>query len=358
MNGFRLRLTFVLAILVVCSLAAHAPAWAQDGWSFVLTPQVWASHIAQNGLVAASSLPAPIFLGNQVFTDTFSARNSDPVDTLDPQWGLQLAAQKGRWTFAGSFQYVNFETRSDIFYTPSFGLPVGAPLGGVQLPNERVAQEFVNTTRMDMDFSASYLFADVVPNRLDLSLGAGFKFIYVSSSREYGNLSQFGASVATTPGASPADGRFPGQGLYAICKRDDCSDEHFSDRVKTKSWLYGATIPMSAIYHLTSDAKWLLPFSVTPFIGAETRDDQDVVYALTPNVTNLNPNAPNLFGPTVKRLDGTTFAYGVTGDATVRWIVNDTLSVYAGMRVQYINGHETYLAYGPLLGMSVRFGGK
>jgi hypothetical protein len=35
-----------------------------------------------------------------------------------------------------------------------------------------------------------------------------------------------------------------------------------------------------------------------------------------------------------------------------------TLSVYAGMRVQYIHAHEKYLAYGPLVGMSVRFGGK
>jgi hypothetical protein len=33
-------------------------------------------------------------------------------------------------------------------------------------------------------------------------------------------------------------------------------------------------------------------------------------------------------------------------------------SAYAGMRVQYFNGHDTYLAYGPVVGMSVRLGGK
>jgi hypothetical protein len=60
----------------------------------------------------------------------------------------------------------------------------------------------------------------------------------------------------------------------------------------------------------------------------------------------------------INRQDGTTFAYGVTADAVVRWILNDAVSAYAGMRVQYINGHDEYLAYGPLVGMSVRFGGK
>ena len=60
----------------------------------------------------------------------------------------------------------------------------------------------------------------------------------------------------------------------------------------------------------------------------------------------------------VNRQDGTKFAYGVTSDMTVRWLINETFSAYAGMRVQYINAHDKYLAYGPLVGMSVRFGGS
>jgi hypothetical protein len=32
--------------------------------------------------------------------------------------------------------------------------------------------------------------------------------------------------------------------------------------------------------------------------------------------------------------------------------------MYAGMRVQFIEGRETFLAYGPLVGLSVRLGGK
>ena len=91
-----------------------------------------------------------------------------------------------------------------------------------------------------------------------------------------------------------------------------------------------------------------MPFSVTPFIGGESRDDHDVVY-------RLKQTSPT----TVKadRIDGTTFAYGITADLTFRYLINDAVSVYAGGRVQYIKGHETFLAYGPMVGMTVRFGG-
>ena len=338
MNGLRLRLTLIPAILVVCSLAAHASAWAQDGWSFIITPQVWISHISQNGFVGGNSATSiPVFdPQGRPLTDTFFG---DPKsnDVLNPQWGLQLAAQKGRWTLAGSFQYVTFETKNDITYRPSNHLPLcffNAPNDCLSA-GDKFGQEFDDTTRLDMDLVASYLFPDVVQNRLDLSLGAGFKFIYATTSRQFANLSQVAAEI---------NGLVP-RGLYEVCAKDDCSDARFKDRVKQKTYLYGATFPMSAIFHLTGDAKWLLPLSITPLIGAEHRDDQNVVYALNRDFT-------------VDRLDGTTFAYGVTSDATVRWIINETLSAYAGMRVQYIKGHEKYLAYGPLVGLSVRFGGK
>jgi hypothetical protein len=347
------RAVLPFLVPVVLLLTAAGVEAQEDKWSFVLTPQVWVSHIAENGLVAPNT-----FGGLQIFFTgkaevPFTAGKTTAVDSVDPQWGLQLAAQKGRWSLAGSFQYVTFETQTDLFYTPSTPLPCCFETFFKTFPGDRIGQEFVNTTRMDMDFAASYLFPDVVPHLLDVSVGGGIKFIYVSSSRQYGNLSPWGTELGTT---LPAIFNKPGSGLYLVCQSDDCSDAQYKDRVKTKSWLYGATIPMSAIFHLTDDGKFLLPLSITPFLGAETRDDQNVVYAL--NLPAHSTGASPLFGATVKRLDGTTFAYGVTGDATVRWIINDTLSVYAGMRVQFIEGHQTYLAWGPLLGLSARFGGK
>jgi len=340
MLGLRLRLALICAVIILHSLATRAPALAQaeDSWSFVITPQVWASHIAKNGFTAPSGLGySPITSGSNLLFNQFRAEDSGPVDSVNPQWGLQLAAQKGRWTLAGSFQYVTFETRSDVMYSGAVPV-VCAP----QFPSDCLslgalaAQEFVDTTRVDMDFSVSYFFPDVIANWLDFSVGGGLKVIYATASREYGNLSPFAADVAAIPS-------HPGKGLYGVCTKDDCSDLGFRDRVKTKTWLYGLTIPTSASFHLTNDAKWLLPFSVMPFIGAETRDDRDVVYRAEQNAYPIATAARDF---KVKRLDGTTAAYGVTVDATIRWLINETLSTYAGMRVQYIKGHETYLAYG------------
>src|SRR5438552_10768904 len=159
MNGLRLRLTLICAVIVVLSFATQAPAWAQaeDTWSFVLTPQVWASHIAKNGFTAPSGLGySPITSGPNLLFNQFRAENAGPVDGVNPQWGLQLAAQKGRWTLAGAFQYVTFETRSDVMYAGA------VPVVCTDEPNRprdclnlgsRAAQEFVDTTRIDMDFS-------------------------------------------------------------------------------------------------------------------------------------------------------------------------------------------------------------
>ncbi len=360
MNGrhLRLQLARVAAILIVCSLAAQAPAWAQalDGWSFVVTPQVWISHIAKNGFASApnTSVQGGFLLFDQrpgpnqgnIFPSPFSV-DSSPNETVNPQWGVQFAAQKGRLTLAGAFQYVNFETRNDItFEAPQLCLLKVIFPNLVQNcinPGDRWAQEFVDTTRMDVDLSASYFFPDVVKEWLDFSLGGGFKFIYASASRDYSNMNPV---AATLNSSAP--------GLYTICFADNCSDASGRQRVEQTSYLYAATFPMSATLHLTKDARWLLPFSITPLIGAETRHDNNIVYSidLPGNVSQL----PN--GVKVNRQDGTTFAYGVTADMTVRWLINETFSAYAGMRVQYINGHDEYLAYGPLVGMSVRFGGK
>jgi hypothetical protein len=335
MTRLRLQMVLALTILVVCSMGVYAPAWAQgDGWSWIVTPQLWTPHIAKNGFAAGGALTSLVVVqgGSVIDPNPFTSKNSEPVDNIDPQWGIQIAAQKGRWTLAGSFQYVDFETRSDIVVGHT--TPVGQFTPGL-----RVAQEFVDTTRIDIDLAASYLFPDVVKDRLDFSLGAGVKVIYAEGTRHYSNVNPLLIGVGTN------------FAVYTVCEGGDLlttANCGRRDRVKTSDVLYGLTIPTSATVHLTSDAKWLMPLSISPFVGAETRDDRDVVYRVEGGSFPLK----------AVRKDGTTFAIGVTADATVRYLLNDTLSIYGGMRVQYINGHEEYLAYGPMVGMSVRFGGK
>jgi len=369
----RVRLATLLFLAVGLSFAfvVQAADAQVDTWSFVVTPQIWASHIDKNGF-AAGAPSGPVKLANpqtlQVFGNPFVTDESKPVDALNPQWGIQFAAQKGRWTLAGSFQYVNFETRNDIVFDPAalskFGVdsacsprPFTSTLTfDCVRPGERFAQEFVDTTRIDMDFSASYFFPDVVPGFLDLSVGGGVKVIRATATRQFANLS---AAAVDNVAFISAVGR--GNGLYELCPKDEESIPPcgFRDRVKSSTWLYGATIPMSATFHLTQDARWLLPLNVTPFIGAETRNDRDVVYEFDNGNHVLNTTTVAIVPPLqVNRLDGTTFAYGATVDATVRYLINETVSAYTGMRVQYIKGHEKYLAYGPLFGLSVRFGGK
>jgi hypothetical protein len=313
---------------------------------------VWLSHIPQNGFAASSAVGNILIIdpaGNPI--SPFQA-SSSPNDTIDPQWGIQFAAQKGRWSFAGAFQYVAFETVNTYTYEPANNLPLctsqpcSVPTPGPDRlnPGQRLTQEFVNTTRLDFDLTANYAFRDVVSDRLDAYLGGGFKFIYATSSREYGNMSPFAANLN--------DG--PKPGLYSICATSDCllpdPNGTFADRVKEYSYFYLATLPVNMTFHPALDGKWLLSFSFAPLLGAEVRNDKDVVYALNSNGCTPAPRCP------VKRLDGLAFAYGVTSDFTVRYVINETLSAYAGMRVQYIQGHDTYLAYGPIVGMSARFG--
>jgi hypothetical protein len=348
MRRVRLLIAPIVAVLAVLGAGAHAPASAQgsDAWSWVVTPQIWAAHIEKNGFASPGGLGGFfVFQGaNVVDANPFEVRDSEPLDAIYPQWGLQVAAQKDRWTLAGSFQYVSFETRNDVVYKAPVDVLIPVPrfFGFDLVPltaGDRTAQEFISTTRIDIDLAASYVFPDVVENRLDLSIGGGVKVIYAEANRQYSRLSNAGRALT----------ELFGPGLYIICKEDDCSDARSSQRVGTTDVLYGATIPMSATVHLTSDAKWLLPMSISPFLGAETRDDRDVVYKLKGTTVN---------DIRVDRLDGTTFAYGVTADMTVRYLLSDTVSIYGGGRVQYINGHEEYLAYGPIMGMSVRFGGR
>jgi hypothetical protein len=360
MNGARRRwqLPMVLATLVACATVHPdlAQAQAGDSWSFVITPQVWLSHIAKNGF---ASPPEDNGFGGFLILDPGTGQIFNPLtastsssDAINPQWGIQFAAQKGRLTLAGAFQYVNFQTQNDLrWVAPSVDIcfPPGFPECQIQT-GQQYAQEQVKTTRMDVDFSASYFFPDVVRNRLDASLGGGLKFVYATSFRQYRNLSPFADTLNFFVQALGL-----GTGLYTVCSADDCIDGVTRGSVNEDSQIYGATFPMNATLHLTNDARWLLPFSITPLLGVEHRNDHDVVYSISlpANIDQLSPDTIH-----VNRLDGWKFAWGFTSDLMVRWIITDAVSAYAGMRVQYIQGFNKYLGYGPLIGMSVRFGGK
>lgn len=351
--GWWLRLTWVFVILLVGTVAMHAPAWAQaDGWSYVFTPQLWTSHIAKNGFAATNELA-----GLSSVNNSFRA-HPEPADPLDPQWGFQFAAQKGRWTVAMGFQYVDFETRNDINLArgPQCVLVGGVCQAGTLInEGETVATELVQTTRADLDLAASYFFPDVVKDRLDLSLGGGIKLIYAHASREFVDLN----GAASTVVGNRARNQERPSGLYVICKHDNCADAMTAsaaapfpkskDHANTDSLLAAVTIPMAGTYHLAN--RWLASLSVSPLVGIEYRDDRDVVYRFK------GPTFATR-AVTVDRQDGTALALGGTSDLVFRHLLTDTVSVYGGARLQYINGLSEFLAYGPLFGMSVRFGGK
>src|SRR5438128_4350856 len=114
-----------LAVLLFLTLGLLLPtatrADAQDEkWSFVITPQVWVPHIEKNGFAPPGAIGGSFAIcanprgSGNCENNSFQGENSTPVDEFNPQWGVQLAAQKGRWTLAGSFQYVSFTTQSDL----------------------------------------------------------------------------------------------------------------------------------------------------------------------------------------------------------------------------------------------------
>jgi hypothetical protein len=350
MSGLRLRWKLVLAVLVVAGFTAPGAARAQgDEWSLLVTPQIWVTHIESNGFNAANG--SDTLTGGKPLFDL----SSKHADGVSPQWGIQVAAQKGRWTLSGAFQYVSFETDATItaktglsacllFVNTSTGIQCAQPTLTGEIPKGfSVGKEHLDTTRMDMDFAATYFIPDVIKDRMDLTVGGGFKFIYATTSRQFEpKVLTFTDRFANPP--LPFQAAVPL--FYFLCHKDDGSDCVRRDRVTTKDYFYGATIPIGLVNHLSSDGRWLLPIGITPFLGVENRDDRDVAYALTPDLQRI------------KRIDGIKFAYGGTLDITLRHAVTDNVSMYAGMRGQYIKGHEEYLAYGPIVGMSVRFGGR
>ena len=331
-----LRTLSVLVLTVLIALGWASTASAEN-WSIIFTPQIWGSHISQNGFV--SGAPNTTF-----FTDALATvpgrtagqaeTDSSPRDVMNPQYGGQLAFQYGRWTLATAAQYVHFKTDNDVVATKAgefcFNL-VNTCGGVVSLPvGARLFREELTTDRVDFDLALSYFFPDVIKDVLDVSAGLGFKFIYATADRRILD------SAVPEPGPSYCTG--------TNCLSTDPSVRGDRSKVNSKDYIYAATIPMSFIMPLTRDKRLIMPFNVMPILGVEDRNDKGVAFEVNSNGTP-------------RRIDGTTFAKGVTADLNVRYIFDNGISPYVGFRVQYIKGHETFLAWGPLVGVSFRFGG-
>jgi hypothetical protein len=334
----------LLWAVVAASLTAlvPTPASAQaDSWSFVFTPQVWLSHIPKNGFVAAPTINT---IAGAATTSMFTVVESSPTAAVNPQWGAQLAVQRGLWSFAVGAQYVSFGTQNDIDATQSFELPV-SPSVLVPVPKgSTIAQERVNTDRFDLDLALSRFFGDVIEERLDVTAGLGFKFIYASASRHFDN-------PITTPAGSLSMTYFQCTGTtFNFADPAANTNCRSRSRVTEDDYLYGLTVPLGFHVHLSDDGKWVTTMNITPFFGVENRKDYDVVYQTTSTGTAGVDR--------IVRLDGATFAVGATADAGVRYIFDHGIAVYGGFRVQFINGHQQYLAWGPMVNVSLRFGGQ
>jgi hypothetical protein len=341
-----------LAVVLVLSLCMAAGVEAQeDKWSFVFTPQLWMANIAENGFAPPGRIGSTPFAATAVVQgvprnlavtiseQSIDRGDSDPGSIFYPQWGGQLAAQYRRWTIAVGAQYVSFTTTTPLirndspgpftcqFTSPGPGTPPFVPFscnvlfGTVNTgAGANIGTEKVRTDRTDVDLILSYFVPDVVKDVLDVSIGAGFKWIRASGQRELINT-----PGTVFPPLGVSNTLAPLQYIYA--------DGRMSNSASFLDNFYGLTIPTSLSFQLTRDKKWLLPVTMVPFLGYERQDDQ---------VNGLK----------------TAFAYGGTFDAGVRYVFDNGVALYAGYRAQVIQGVERYFAQGPLFNMSVRFGGR
>src|SRR5262249_23798439 len=124
---------------------------------------------------------------------------------------------------------------------------------------------------------------------------------------------------------------------------------HKKQTVSENDIFYGVTFPANLNFYPFDTHKVTVPINLSPFIGAETRNDHDVVYGATCKPgESLSTCFP-------ERLDGTTFAIGVTSDTGIRYFFDNGLALYAGFRMQFIKGFQPYLAWGPIFNVSYRF---
>jgi len=323
---------------------------AQDKWSFVFTPQVWFENVRNNGFAASnntSGFAQGTFI--QIIPSTaLDSTGADPTSTFFPQWGGQLAAQYGRWTFGVAAQYLSFET-SNTFTTTSTpfpcspGFPIcvaGAPISfSPPFQGDKLFTEIINTDRTDVDMTATYFFPDVIKDVLDVTTGLGFKWIRASGHRTISNV-----NTGSLGANSSIFGIVPAQYIRKSCGNvnsfvstfnttfsapDDC----LTNRASFLDQYYGATIPTTLNFHLDQGGKWLLPVTITPFLGSEGSSDQVLGWQ-------------------------TAFAYGGTFDIGARFVFENGVAIYGGWRGQAIQGINLFFAQGPVFNMSVRFGGK
>ncbi|HEV2054064.1 MAG TPA: hypothetical protein VGV06_02700, partial [Methylomirabilota bacterium] len=307
------RLTVLLFLAPGLLLLTVAGVEAQDKWSFVFTPQVWFENVRNNGFAAsnnASGLSSNTFL--QVVPSTaLDSTGADPTSYFFPQWGGQFAAQRGPWTFGVAAQYLSFET-SNTFTTTSATFPCspGNPFctPGSQIAftppfrGDKLYTEIINTDRTDVDVTATYFFPDVIKDLLDVTTGLGFKWIRASGHRTLSNVNTgiLGANPTFTFSAFPAQYFRKSCGnlnsyLSTFNRTFNAPDDCLTNRASFLDQYYGATIPTTLNFHLTPDGKWLLPLTMTPFLGSEGSSDQVLGWQ-------------------------TSFAYGGTFDVGVRYV--------------------------------------
>ena len=338
------RKWLVALFLLTAVVLLGRPASAQESWRFIFTPQVWFSNIPQNGFASSSGGGGGVF--GLLELENLEQRGPDPTSVLFPQWGGQLAAQYGRWTFGLGAQYASFEHKTELFasqgqtlYSKELGFPANTPGGlfaGVHIPcsssplaaglgltcGTKVATEVVRTDRIDIDLTATYFFPDVLPRLMDLNTGAGFKWVRASGHRVFVDNDSFFALDYLIKGHD-----FPARNTPANETPRLLNKASFLDNI------YAVTIPTTFNFHLTSNGKLLLPFTATPLIGWEERTDQVFGY-------------------------DSSIAYGGTLDLGLRFVFDNGVAVYAGYRGQAIIGIDRYVAHGPLFNMSVPFGGR
>lgn len=346
-----------LLLLTVAGVEAQ-----EDKWSFIFTPQVWFENVRNSGFAASNNAGGALFpnpasptglLFAVVPSTALDSTGADPTSTFFPQWGGQFAAQRGPWTFGLAAQYLSFET-TNAFTTTDRTFPCNLgplnPQGFFTLVNCRFSPgvqgaklytETVNTDRVDVDLTATYFFPDVIKDVLDVTTGLGFKWIRASGHRTLTNNdtgSGLGNAFFSTPPSvnyilkkcgNPLSFATTSNALAGAGPPDGC----LTNRASFLDQYYGATIPTTLNFHLTRDGKWLLPLTMTPFLGSEGRSDEVLGWQ-------------------------SSFAYGGTFDVGVRYVFESGIAVYGGWRGQAIQGNNLFFAQGPVFNMSVRFGGK
>lgn len=344
------RLTVLLFLAPGLLLLTVAGVEAQDKWSFVFTPQVWFENVRNNGFAAsnnASGFSQSSFL--QIVPSTaLDSTGADPTSTFFPQWGGQFAAQRGPWTFGVAAQYLSFET-SNTFSTTGATFPcspgfpfciAGTPVSfNPPFRGQTLYTEIINTDRTDVDVTATYFFPDVIKDVLDVTTGLGFKWIRASGHRTISdaNTGVLGANFsvfATTPAQYIRKNCGNLNSFVSTFNKTlNAPDNCLTNRASFLDQYYGATIPTTLNFHLAQDGKWLLPLTMTPFLGFEGSSDQVLGWQ-------------------------SSFAYGGTFDVGVRYVFDNGVAVYGGWRGQAIQGINMFFAQGPVFNMSVRFGGK